>query len=60
MPVRIKKSLFDLRRNLMQPFLGPFRPILIVSNLRLEVIYLVLGSSKLIVRSSKTIRKFLS
>ena len=44
----------------MQPFLGAICPILIVSNFRLEVIYLVLGSSKLIVGSSKLIRKFLS
>jgi hypothetical protein len=42
----------------MQPFLGPIRPILIVSNLRLEVIYPVLGSSNLIVCSSKLVRKF--
>jgi hypothetical protein len=37
----------------MQPFLGTIRPILIVSDIRLEIIYLVVGSSKLI-------RKFLS
>ena len=44
----------------MQPFLGPISPILIVSYLRLEVIYPILGNSKLIARSSKLIRKFLS
>ena len=37
----------------MQPFLGAFCPILIVSDIRLEFIYLALGSSQ-------PIRKFLS
>jgi Lipase maturation factor len=59
-PGRIKKSLLDLRRNLVQPFLCPICPILIVSDLRLQVIYPVLGGSKLVLGGSKLIFKFLS
>jgi hypothetical protein len=51
---------------LLQPLLGTIGPILIVSDIRLEIIYLVMGSSKLIVSSAKLIvsgseliRKFL-
>jgi hypothetical protein len=52
-PGRIKKPLLDFRRNLLQPFLGTISPILIVSDIRLEIIYLVVGNSKLIVSGSK-------
>ncbi|MGC2080616.1 MAG: hypothetical protein WA728_32300 [Xanthobacteraceae bacterium] len=52
-PGRIKKPLLDFRRNLLQPFLGTISPILIVSDIRLEIIYLVVGCPKLIVSSSK-------
>jgi hypothetical protein len=52
-PGRIKKSLLDFRRNLLQPFLGTISPILIVSDIRFEIIYLVVGGSKLIVGSAK-------
>jgi hypothetical protein len=45
---------------LVQPFLGTIRPMLIVSNLRLESIYLIVGSSKLIARGSKLIHQFMS
>jgi hypothetical protein len=38
---------------LLQPFLGTIGPILIVSDIRLEIIYLAVGSSKLIVRGLK-------
>jgi hypothetical protein len=38
---------------LVQPFLGAIYPILIVSDIGLEIIYLVVGSSKLIVSSLK-------
>jgi hypothetical protein len=64
---RVKKPLLDLRRNVLQPLLGTTGSILIVTDIRLEIIYLVMGGSKLIMRSSKLIvggskliRKFLS
>jgi hypothetical protein len=40
----------------VQPFLGTISPILIVSDIRLESIYMIVGSSKLIARGSKLIR----
>ncbi len=46
--IGVKKSLLDLRRNLMQPFLGAICPILIISDVRLEAINLIASSSKLI------------
>jgi hypothetical protein len=51
--VRAQELLFDLRRNLLQPLLGAICPILIVSDIRLEIIYLIVGSSKLMVSISK-------
>jgi hypothetical protein len=59
-PGRVKKFLLNLGRNVLQPFLGTISPILIVSDIHLEIIYLVVGSSKLIVSGSKLIREFLS
>jgi len=63
----VKEFLLDLRRNLLQPFLGAIGSILIMSDIRLELIYLVVSDSKLIVSglklivsSSELIRKFLS
>jgi hypothetical protein len=44
----VLRSLLDLRRNLVQPFLGTICPILIVSDIRFESIYLIVSSSKLI------------
>jgi hypothetical protein len=44
----VLRSLLDFRRNLVQPFLGTICPILIVSDIRLESIYLIVSSSKLI------------
>jgi hypothetical protein len=44
----------------VQPFFGTIWPILIVSDIRLESIYLIVGSSKLIARGSKLIRQFMS
>jgi hypothetical protein len=45
---------------LLQPFLGTICPISIASDLRLEHIYLVVGSSKLIATGLKLKRKSLS
>jgi hypothetical protein len=44
---------------LLQPFLGAICSILIVSDIRLEIIYLVMGSSKLMVSISKPLVKLL-
>jgi hypothetical protein len=44
----------------VQPFLGTICAMLIVSNIRLESIDLIVGSSKLIARGSKLIRQFMS
>jgi hypothetical protein len=59
-PGRIKKPLLDFRRNLLQPFLGTISPLLIVSDIRLESIYLIVSSPKLLVSGSQLVRKFLS
>ena len=42
-----KKSLLDLLCNLIQPFLSAVRPIPIVPDIRLKVLYSVFGGSKL-------------
>jgi hypothetical protein len=56
----VLRSLLDFRRNLVQPFLGTICPILIVSDIRLESIYLIVSSPKLLVSGSQLVCKFLS